>query len=85
MTITEIIQIVLAPITCGILWLISQLYEKIDRLKSELAEHKTAAAKEYASNEALLRLDNKLDDIKELIISELKNTAKMAKRRRNES
>lgn len=84
MTLTEIIQIILAPITCGILWLISQLYDKIDRLKSEFAGYRTEVAKEYASNEALLRLDNKLDDIKELIMSERKETEK-PKRKRNES
>lgn len=55
------------------------LYE-ISRLRRELWEFKEEAAKEYATNEVIVRMENKIDDLRNLIIAEFSATKKGSKK-----
>lgn len=55
------------------------LFFKLGETRKELNEFKVEVAKEaknYATNEAILRVENKIDDLRNLIIEEIKKTTK---------
>ncbi len=55
------------------------LFFKLGETRKELNEFKVEMAKEaknYATNEAILRVENKIDDLRSLIIEEIKKTTK---------
>lgn len=48
------------------------LFYKIGELRKELNDFKVQAAREYATHEAIDRIENKLDDIRNLVIEEIR-------------
>lgn len=55
------------------------LFYKLGETRKELSDFKVEVAKEaknYATNEAILRVENKIDDLRNLIIEEIKKTTK---------
>lgn len=55
------------------------LFFKLGETRKELNDFKVEVAKEvknYATNEAILRVENKIDDLRNLIIEEIKKTGK---------
>ncbi|MBQ7632877.1 MAG: hypothetical protein IJS88_02025 [Alphaproteobacteria bacterium] len=55
------------------------LFFKLGEIRKELEDFKVEVAKEaknYATNEAILRVESKIDGLRDLIIDELKKTAK---------
>lgn len=48
------------------------LFYRYGELKNELTKFKVEVAKEYATQQHIIRLENKLDDLRDLIIQELK-------------
>lgn len=61
---------------------IGYLFYEISRTRRELWEFKEQAAREYATNDAILRMESKIDGLRDLIIEEFKNetTAKRYKK-----
>ena len=55
------------------------LFFKLGETRKELNDFRVEVAKEaknYATNEAILRVENKIDDLRNLIIEEIKKTGK---------
>lgn len=53
------------------------LFYKVGNLEYDVAEFKLKVAedaKNYATNEAILRMESKIDDLRDLIIDELKTS-----------
>ena len=48
------------------------LFYKIGELRKELNDFKVLAAREYVTHEAIDRIESKLDDIRNLVIDEIK-------------
>lgn len=48
------------------------LFYKIGELRKELNDFKVQAAREYATHESIDRIESKLDDIRNLVIEEIK-------------
>lgn len=55
------------------------LFFKLGETRKELNDFRVEVAKEaknYATNEAILRVENKIDDLRNLIIEEIRKTGK---------
>lgn len=55
------------------------LFYEIGRIRRELEDFKIEVAKDaknYATNDAIQRVENKIDDLRDLIIEEIKGTKK---------
>lgn len=48
------------------------LFYKIGELRKELNDFKVQAAREYVTHESIDRIESKLDDIRNLVIEEIK-------------
>lgn len=72
---TQIIEIFCVPIVGYLFYQLNALRGEIIALRQELSEFKLKVAedaKSYATNEAILRMENKIDDLRSLIIEEIR-------------
>jgi uncharacterized protein YqgQ len=77
----QIIQVFLLPAFGYLIFLYSRISGEISELEKEVSDFKLKVAEEgknYATNEAILRMENKIDELRSLIIEEfrLKRTKK---------
>jgi|GEM_PF-5136169 hypothetical protein len=64
---------ILSDITTGVLVPIAgYFYLQAQRLKAELADFKVKVAEEYCQKDDLVRIEQKLDELRNLMISEIK-------------
>lgn len=71
----QIIQVFLVPAFGYLIYLYSRISNEISVLERDMAEFKLKVAEEaknYATNEAILRMENKIDDLRNLIIEEFR-------------
>ena len=71
----QVIQIFLVPAFGYLIYLYSRISNEISELERDMAEFKLKVAEEaknYATNEAILRMENKIDDLRNLIIEEFR-------------
>ena len=65
----QVIQIFLVPAFGYLFYEVSCIRRDLEAFKVEVAKE----AKNYATNEAIQRVESKIDDLRDLIIDELKN------------
>lgn len=71
----QIIQVFLVPAFGYLIYLYSHISDDIAELEKDMADFKLKVAEEaknYATNEAILRMENKIDDLRDLIIEEFR-------------
>jgi hypothetical protein len=71
----QIIQVFLVPAFGYLIYLYSHISGDIAELEKDMADFKLKVAEEaknYATNEAILRMENKIDDLRDLIIEEFR-------------
>jgi hypothetical protein len=71
----QIIQVFLVPAFGYLIYLYSGISDDIAELEKDMADFKLKVAEEaknYATNEAILRMENKIDDLRDLIIEEFR-------------
>lgn len=71
----QIIQVFLVPAFGYMIYLYSRISNEISGLEKDMSEFKLKVAEEaknYATNEAILRMENKIDDLRNLIIEEFR-------------
>lgn len=71
----QIIQVFLLPAFGYLIYLYSRISNKISELEKDMSDFKLKVAQEaknYATNEAILRMENKIDDLRNLIIEEFR-------------
>ncbi len=71
----QIIQVFLVPAFGYLIYLYSRISNEISELERDMSEFKLKVAEEaknYATNEAILRMENKIDDLRNLIIEEFR-------------
>ncbi|MBQ5900558.1 MAG: hypothetical protein IIW86_01725 [Clostridia bacterium] len=70
----QIIQVFLLPAFGYLIYLYSRINDEIASLEKDMSDFKLKVAEEaknYATNEAILRMENKIDDLRNLIIDRL--------------
>ena len=70
----QIIQVFLLPASGYLIYLYSRINDEIASLEKDMSDFKLKVAEEaknYATNEAILRMENKIDDLRNLIIDRL--------------
>jgi uncharacterized protein YqgQ len=70
----QIIQVFLVPAFGYLIYLYSRISNEIAGLEKDMSDFKLKVAEEaknYATNEAILRMENKIDDLRNLIIDRL--------------
>lgn len=70
----QIIQMFLLPAFGYLIYLYSRINDEIASLEKDMSDFKLKVAEEaknYATNEAILRMENKIDDLRNLIIDRL--------------
>lgn len=65
---TEIIQVFCVPLFAYLFYQINAFRNEISDFKLKVAED----AKDYATNDAILRMESKIDDLRNLIIEEFR-------------
>jgi uncharacterized protein YqgQ len=71
----QIIQVFLVPAFGYLIYLYSRIRDDMAELEKDMADFKLKVAEEaknYATNEAILRMENKIDDLRNLIIEEFR-------------
>lgn len=71
----QIIQVFLIPAFGYLIYLYSRISNEISELEKDMSDFKLKVAEEaknYATNEAILRMENKIDDLRNLIIEEFR-------------
>jgi uncharacterized protein YqgQ len=71
----QIIQVFLLPAFGYLIFLYSRISGEISELEKEVSDFKLKVAEEgknYATNEAILRMENKIDELRSLIIEEFR-------------
>lgn len=71
----QIIQVFLLPAFGYLIFLYSRISGEIAELEKEMSDFKLKVAEEgknYATNEAILRMENKIDELRSLIIEEFR-------------
>ena len=71
----QIIQVFLVPAFGYLIYLYSKINDEIATLEKDMSGFKLKVAEEaknYATNEAILRMENKIDDLRNLIIEEFR-------------
>lgn len=71
----QIIQVFLIPAFGYLIFLYNRISNEIAELEKEISGFKLKVAEEaknYATNEAFLRMENKIDDLRNLIIEEFR-------------
>lgn len=71
----QIIQVFLVPAFGYLIYLYSRISNEISELERDMSEFKLKVAEEaknYATNESILRMENKIDDLRNLIIEEFR-------------
>jgi uncharacterized protein YqgQ len=71
----QIIQVFLIPAFGYMIYLYNRISNKIAEIEKDMSEFKLKVAEEgknYATNEAILRMENKIDDLRNLIIEEFR-------------
>lgn len=71
----QIIQVFLVPAFGYMIYLYSRISDDMAELEKDMADFKLKVAEEaknYATNEAILRMENKIDDLRDLIIEEFR-------------
>ena len=71
----QIIQVFLIPAFGYLIYLYSRISNEISELEKDMSDFKLKVAEEaknYATNEAILRMENKIDDLHNLIIEEFR-------------
>jgi len=68
----EFLQIICVPAFGWLFFELGRMRRDLNDFKIEVAKE----AKNYATNDAILRVENKLDDLRNLIIEELKKKTK---------
>lgn len=71
----QIIQVFLLPAFGYLIYLYSRINDEIASLEKDMSDFKLKVAEEaknYATNEAILRMENKIDDLRNLIIEEFR-------------
>ncbi len=71
----QIIQVFLVPAFGYLIYLYSRISNEISEFEKDMSEFKLKVAEEaknYATNEAILRMENKIDDLRNLIIEEFR-------------
>ena len=72
---TEIIQVFLLPAFGYLIFLYNRISNEIAGIEKDISDFKLKVAeeaKDYATNEAILRMENKIDDLRDLIIEEFR-------------
>lgn len=75
----QIIQVFLVPAFGYLIYLYSRISNKISELEKDMSDFKLKVAEEaknYATNETILRMENKIDDLRSLFIEWLPKRAK---------
>ena len=62
----QFLQIVCIPAFGWLFWEVSQMRRELSEFKLKVAED----AKDYATNDAILRMEGKIDDLRNLIIEQ---------------
>ena len=71
----QIIQVFLLPAFGYLIYLYSRINDEIAALEKDMSDFKLKVAEEaknYATNEAILRMENKIDDLRDLFIAEFR-------------
>lgn len=68
----QFLQVICLPAFGYLIYKIGHVEHDVAEFKLKVAED----AKNYATNEAILRMESKIDDLRDLIIDELKTTKK---------
>ena len=71
----QIIQVFLVPAFGYLISLYSRISNEMAGLERDMSEFKLKVAEEaknYATNESILRMENKIDDLRNLIIEEFR-------------
>ena len=71
----QFIEVILIPAFVWLVYRVGMFEKELSDFKLKVAE----AAKDYATNDAILRMENKIDDLRNLIIEEFKTTKKAKK------
>ena len=75
----QIIQVFLLPAFGYLIFLYSRISGEISELERDISDFKLKVAEEaknYATNETILRMENKIDDLRSLFIEWLPKRAK---------
>lgn len=72
----QFIEIILIPAFLGLAYKVGNLEKELSDFKLKVAED----AKDYATNDAILRMESKIDDLRNLIIEEFKSGKKVGKK-----
>ena len=71
----QFIEVILIPAFIWLVYRVGNFEKELSDFKLKVAEE----AKDYATNDAILRMESKIDDLRNLIIEEFK-TGKKAKK-----
>lgn len=71
----QFIEVILIPAFVWLVYRVGMFEKELSDFKLKVAED----AKDYATNDAILRMENKIDDLRNLIIEEFKTTKKAKK------
>lgn len=75
----QIIQVFLIPAFGYMIYLYNRISNEISEIEKDISEFKLKVAEEaknYATNETILRMENKIDDLRSLFIEWLPKRAK---------
>lgn len=75
----QIIQVFLVPVFGYLIYLYSKIRDELVSLEKDMSDFKLKVAedaKNYATNETILRMENKIDDLRSLFIEWLPKKAK---------
>ena len=72
----QFIEVILIPAFVWLVYRVGMFEKELSDFKLKVAED----AKDYATNDAILRMENKIDDLRNLIIEEFKSGKKIGKK-----
>lgn len=72
----QFLQIICVPAFGLLFWEVGSIQRDLANFKIKVAEE----AKDYATNDAILRMESKIDDLRNLIIEEFKTSKAKAKK-----
>lgn len=72
----QFIEVILIPAFVWLVYRVGNFEKELSDFKLKVAEE----AKDYATNDAILRMESKIDDLRNLIIEEFKSGKKVGKK-----